>query len=177
MSGLPSEFTSLYRLFLRTAAASVLHQPQATKSLRKLWRPVFEDAARVTTRLQADALSAAYRNDLEIWLQTWHLRVDNTLVLLYNSCTTRGLSHQLTRNLSFLLQREQDRINKRKPREWKPDSLPTTKVLKVEQRQQREAAHGWDALEEVVRMAEGRNELSLGKMTLKRILRRNLVTN
>ncbi|KAJ7840536.1 hypothetical protein B0H14DRAFT_2785033, partial [Mycena olivaceomarginata] len=71
---LPSDFTSLYRLFLRTSSASVLHQNKSTKTLLR-------------------------RNEVEIWLQTWHLRIDNTLALLYTSCKTCGLSHRLTRNL------------------------------------------------------------------------------
>ncbi|KAJ7125377.1 hypothetical protein C8R44DRAFT_619110 [Mycena epipterygia] len=177
MSRLPPSFTSLYRLFLRTSAASVLHQPRATKRLRKLWRPAFDDAARVTTRLQTEPLSAANRNDLEIWLQTWHHRVDNTLAVLYTSSKTRGLSHRLTRNLGLLVQAEQHRINMQKALQWKPN-LPTvseqylpgfqnpeTKRVKV---RELEDAHTWDALEEVIRMAEGRNELSFGKISLRK---------
>ncbi|KAJ6593212.1 hypothetical protein B0H19DRAFT_14565 [Mycena capillaripes] len=174
---LPPSFTSLYRLFLRTTAASVLHQNKSTKSLRKLWRPAFEDAARVTLQLQSSSLSTAHRNDLEIWLQTWHLRIDNTLALLYTSCKTRGLAHRLTRNLALLTRGEQSRINSIRLPQWKP-SLPSEAAeyqrsfqdpnLAINRKREAEAALAWNALEEVVRMAEGRNELSLGKIALKR---------
>ncbi|KAJ6590171.1 hypothetical protein DFH09DRAFT_222856 [Mycena vulgaris] len=186
MARLPSSFTSLYRLFLRTSAASVIHQPKATKSLRKLWRPAFNDAARVTTQLQAKSLSAVDRNDLEIWLQTWHLRIDNTLALLYTSCKTRGLSHLLTRNLALLVRGEQGRINQRRIREWKPklaanaseyDTAFPAKELIAERKKELEDAHAWDALEEVVRLAEGRNELAFGRISLKRTKYRLPTTN
>ncbi|KAJ7496627.1 hypothetical protein FB451DRAFT_199571 [Mycena latifolia] len=174
---LPQTFTSLYRLFLRTSAASVLHQPRAVNSLRKLWRPAFDDAARVTAQLQTESLSAAHRNDLEIWLKTWHLRIDNTLAILYTSCKTRGLSHQLTRNLGLLVRGEQGRINARRLPEWKPqlardapqyrDAFRNPEVV-ADKTRQIDEGHGWDALEEVIRMAEGRNELVFGRISLKR---------
>ncbi|KAJ7350790.1 hypothetical protein DFH08DRAFT_695495 [Mycena albidolilacea] len=176
---LPSDFTSLYRLFLRTSSASVLHQSKSTKTLRKLWRPTFEDAARATNRLQSNSLSAVRRNEVEIWLRTWHLRIDNTLALLYTSCKTRGLSHRLTRNLGVLVQHEQLRINSMKLPKWRP-SLPADaaeyqtsyedKQFTATKQRQEEAAPAWNALEEVVRMAEGRSELSLGRIALKRTL-------
>ncbi|KAJ7251143.1 hypothetical protein B0H12DRAFT_1018698 [Mycena haematopus] len=174
---LPSDFTGLYRLFLRTSSASVLHQNKSTKALRRLWRPAFEDAARVTNRLQDNSLSASRRNELEVWLQTWHLRIDNTLALLYTSCKTRGLSHRLTRNIAGLIRREQQRLDTMKLPEWKPtlaaDAVEYQPFHAAKQRAaveqlQDEAAVAWNALEEVVRLAEGRSELSLGKIALKR---------
>ncbi|KAJ7099358.1 hypothetical protein B0H15DRAFT_543879 [Mycena belliarum] len=177
MSRLPADFTSFYRLFLRTSSASVLHQPRAVKSLRKLWRPTFDDAARTTARLQTDELSALDRSDMETWLKIWHRRMDNTLAMLYTSSKTRGLSHRLTRNLALLLRGEQVRINGRRVLNWKPE-LPASAAqyqstylnpeIIAEQKRQAEQAHGWDALEEVIRMAEGRNELLLGRISLKR---------
>ncbi|KAJ7033407.1 hypothetical protein C8F04DRAFT_957651 [Mycena alexandri] len=177
MAPLPSHFTSLYRLFLRTSSASVLHQRKASPTVRKLWRPAFEDAAKVTTELQSTSLSPVRRYDLELWLQTWHRRIDNTLALLYTSSKSRGLAHQLTRNLAHLAHSEQGRINAQRRPEWKPD-LPVGsleyKPFFVDhhrsqvQQEQAEASHTWDALEEVVRMAEGRHELSLGKVLIKR---------
>ncbi|KAJ7132996.1 hypothetical protein C8R46DRAFT_1140294 [Mycena filopes] len=176
MSSLPSHFTSLYRLFLRTSSASVLHQKKATTAIRKLWRPVFEDAAKVTTKLQAHSLSPTHRRDLELWLQAWHLRIDNTLALLYTASKSHGVPHQLTRNLAFLARSEQLRLDSVKRPKWEPDlpsGSPEYRPLHEDQHSERlriqeEDAHGaWDALEEVVRMAEGRNELSLGKVVLK----------
>ncbi|KAJ7721476.1 hypothetical protein B0H16DRAFT_1790679 [Mycena metata] len=177
MAHLPSHFTSLYRLFLRTSSASVLHQRKASSTLRKLWRPAFEDAARVTTELQSSSLSRLRRNGLELWLQIWHRRIDNTLALLYTSSKSRGLAHQLTRNLAHLTRGEQERVNAQRRPRWKP-GLPVGsleyKPFFVDghrnnaQEEQAEASHAWDALDEVVRMAEGRQELSLGKVRVKR---------
>ncbi|KAJ7775141.1 hypothetical protein B0H16DRAFT_1303728 [Mycena metata] len=176
MARLSSHFTSLYRLFLRTASTSVLHQPKAATTLRKLWRPAFEDAAKVTIELQSN-VSPVRRYDLELWLQTWHRRIDNTLALLYTSSKSRGLAHQLTRNLAHLTRGEQERIDAQKRPEWKP-KLPVGSIEykpffvdphrnKV-QEEQAEASHAWDALQEVVRMAEGKHELSLGKVRVRR---------
>ncbi|KAJ7672073.1 hypothetical protein B0H17DRAFT_184091 [Mycena rosella] len=171
MSRLPSSFTSLYRLFLRTSTAAVLHQPRAAKNIRKLWRPTFDDGACVTAQLQAASLSAVQRSDLEIWLKTWHARVDNTLAMLYTSSKTHGLSHRLTRNLGLLVRAEQHRINRRRLPEWKanpPANYNPERDLQLESKKQLEEAHAWDAIEEVVRMAEGRNEIVLGRISLKR---------
>jgi hypothetical protein len=62
---------------------------------------------------------------------------------------------------------------------WRP-SLPADaaeyqtsyedKQFTATKQRQEEAAPAWNALEEVVRMAEGRNELSLGRIALKRTL-------
>ena len=52
MTQLRPEFTSVYRLFLRTVSAAVLHHPQATRNLRRLWRPIFESGARRVTLRQ-----------------------------------------------------------------------------------------------------------------------------
>ncbi|KAJ7750093.1 hypothetical protein DFH07DRAFT_746435 [Mycena maculata] len=173
---LPPDLTSLYRLFLRTSAASVLHQSRATRALRKLWRPTFEDAASVTAGLQNEALSAVNRNDHEIWLQSWHLRMDNTLAMLFTSSKTRGVPHQVTRNLNLLVRGEQERINRRKLPEWKPTLSPDAPEYQAgfqhpstaDHPRKLEEAHAGDALEEVVRMAEGRNHLCFGKIRLTR---------
>ncbi|KAJ6497431.1 hypothetical protein C8R45DRAFT_127037 [Mycena sanguinolenta] len=176
---LPPDLTSLYRLFLRTSSASVLHQNRGTRTLRRLWRPAFEDAARITNQLQTNSVSTDRRKELEIWLQAWHLRIDNTLALLYTSSKARGLPHRLTRNLGSLVRREQQRLDSMRLPQWKP-SLPADAVeyqpLYVDKQwaaikhRQDEAVVAWNALEEVVRMAEGRNELSLGKISLRRKL-------
>lgn len=73
-SRLPSTFTSLYRLFLRTSSASVLQQRQAKRNLRKLWRPVFDDAVLVIKKLQNAPSSVAEQDSLEKWLKVWETR-------------------------------------------------------------------------------------------------------
>jgi hypothetical protein len=73
-SRLPSTFTGLYRLFLRMSSASVLHQRQAKKNLRKLWRPVFDDAAVVINKLQNDSVNTTERDALGNWLKVWEAR-------------------------------------------------------------------------------------------------------
>jgi hypothetical protein len=72
---------------------------------------------------------------------------------------------------------EQRRIDRIKLPQWKP-RLPTDAAEYQpffqdrdrlgHQNRQAEAAFAWNALEEVVRMAEGRNELSFGKIAAKR---------
>ena len=131
MVQLPPEFKSLYRLFLRTASATVLHHPQATRNLRLLWRPAFDAAARVTNQYNDPRTDTAQRTLQGKWLKGWDQRskfyaktyvlfnkiihvVDNTLAMLYNSSQSRGLSHNLTRNLAHLVYSEQKRISEYK---------------------------------------------------------------
>ncbi|KAK1226595.1 hypothetical protein PQX77_010435 [Marasmius sp. AFHP31] len=179
MTRLPPTLTSVYRLFLRTASASVLHHRIATRNLRQLWRPVFEDAAQVVKKM-GKAKDGQERRDLENWLGQWEKRMDNTLSILYNSAKTRGLSHQLTRNLSFLVLGEHQRLRnqERNLPLWNPQLPPDAREYQVknskvtgkdEKRQRRKEFEetAWRALGEVVRMAEGRNELSLGRIIAK----------
>ena len=75
---LPANFKSLYRLFLRTASASVLHHPRASRNLRRRWRPTFDDAARVTREVQREHIyyeseSGNKKGGVE-WLKLWHER-------------------------------------------------------------------------------------------------------
>ena len=73
---LPPSFTSLYRLFLRTSSAAVLHQRRAQINLRKRWRPVFDAGAKVTKELQncnTDASDASVQEKIE-WLRVWNDR-------------------------------------------------------------------------------------------------------
>lgn len=69
---LPPEFKSLYRLFLRTVSAAVLHHPQATRNLRRLWRPVFNAGAYVTKQLKQSKVPQ--RPLLGKWLKQWEQR-------------------------------------------------------------------------------------------------------
>ena len=73
-SALPSSFLSLYRLFLRSTAASVLSQPEATSLLRKQWRPVFSQAAVVMRQLSRNDVPPEQRQALTHWLTEWEKR-------------------------------------------------------------------------------------------------------
>ncbi|KAJ7286924.1 hypothetical protein C8J57DRAFT_1215219 [Mycena rebaudengoi] len=177
MSRLPPTFTSIYRLFLRTSSASVLHHGSSTSNLRKLWRPAFEDAARVIGELQNSSLTTARRGELEFWLQAWNLRIDNTLAILYTSGKSKGLSHRLTRNLALLVRGEQARVDYELLPVWKSNLNTTDPLYRADfrdpqyaasQKRQMEAAPAWDAMQEVIRMAEGRHGITLGRMILKR---------
>lgn len=91
--------------------------------------------------------------------------VDNTLSLLYNSAISRGLAHELTRNLHNLSNRRKEWLYSaygRSNAPWKPDGkmAPTKpKKRRVDQNEAGELA--WNMVGEVVRMAEGRDQLML----------------
>jgi hypothetical protein len=194
---LPTTFTSLYRLFLRICSASVLHHRPATRNLRQLWRPTFDAAAKVTRELHSQDVNT--RNHGEGWLRLWEQRseqellsgdghadriwlVDNTLAFLYNSCQSRGVPHQVTRNLGFLVLSEHQRLRSHQFQSWSPQ-LPLTsprykpsRPLDSQQKLKEERLKRWAdfdvnalaALSEVVRMAEGRQNMSLGQIAIKR---------
>ncbi|KIK68853.1 hypothetical protein GYMLUDRAFT_152993 [Collybiopsis luxurians FD-317 M1] len=182
---LPSTFTSLYRLFLRTCSASVLHQNLATRHLRALWRPIFSDAAKVVKRLQTSDISPSERAGLEKWLKDWDERMDHTLSLLYVSATSRGLPHQLTRNLSQLYYSEYARMSKRKYPVWNAQLTPNAReyhpeivemtlkkpkaVAKEEKARQAQYLSdcAWNSLGLAIGMAEGRDKVSLGRTEIK----------
>lgn len=99
--------------------------------------------------------------------------VDNTLSLLYNSSHSHGLANRLTRNLSHL----HANVYHKKTGTWKPQHAPddpiyrisdpaqSEKVKMVLQRRNKELKNrSWNALGEVVRMAESTNEISLGRV-------------
>jgi len=101
--------------------------------------------------------------------------VDNTLQLLYTASLSRGIPHQLTRNLAFLTGNERRRViatTISTMRKWKPqESYPltpnplTAKEIKSATSQKKEEAfkrNGAGALAEVVRMAEAAGKLTLG---------------
>ena len=107
-------------------------------------------------------------------------KVDNTLSLLYISATSRGLPHNITRNL-FLLARSDYHWSKRRyltpTLSWKPH-LPTNspeyapKPLQNRRKSKRVEKDKWDEIDdqswgafaEVLRMAEGRDKLILGRL-------------
>lgn len=74
MHRLPPSFISLYRLFLRASSASVLHQNEARKQLRRLFRPVFDAAAQVVKDLHSNQLSPSKRIRSECFLDTFQQR-------------------------------------------------------------------------------------------------------
>jgi hypothetical protein len=201
MSQLPAHFRSLYRLFFRTTSAAVLHHPGATKNLRLRWRPLFTEAAKVTKEVEGSAsdTSPEIRDAQITWLKECHTRggyrllhgpfrvgchvaksgtlilVDNTLQLLYTASLSRGIPHQLTRNLAFLTGNERQRVvlttistmTKWKPQEFYPltPNPPTAKEIKSASSKKKEEAfkrNGAGALAEVVRMAEAAGKLTLG---------------
>ncbi|KAH0588626.1 hypothetical protein J132_01613 [Termitomyces sp. J132] len=178
---LPASFKSLYRLSLRAASASVLHHKVATANLRRLLRPTFDAAARVIRELQNGCHSSPGQERLKIWLNTWEKRMDNTLALLYISSQSRGLPHEITRNLSFLVLGEHQRLVTRpNQRAWEPqipaDPLKPLKPLdpkKQEKKKQLEAfvTNTWAPLSQVVKMAEGRDGVSMGRLTLSTVNR------
>ncbi|PPQ76046.1 hypothetical protein CVT26_005380 [Gymnopilus dilepis] len=179
---LPPTFRSLYRLFLRTASASVLHQSSARQNLRARWRPIFDEGAKVTQEFQnkSEGASPEWIRSREIWLNTWNKRLDHTLELLYNSSQTRGQPHKITRNLAFITGLERRRIVgkfKRLPR-WDPTSKkyePLTpaklKALHKKNDEEKFQDHTLKALDEVIRMAEAFSGLTLGRndVTLRRM--------
>jgi len=181
--GLPPPFTSLYRLFLRTTAASVLNKRPAVQRLRLLWRPTFESAAQALHSLEDTTLTDSERRQLQRRYAIWERRLDNTLSLLAISACSRGLAHRLTRNLDILKRHNQalatkpDSYTQRHywdPRlpsnseRYKPvivlaDSPPGSKADKKE-RWRRLDLEAWGALGEVILMAEGRDGISLGRI-------------
>lgn len=94
--------------------------------------------------------------------------VDNTLSLLYNSATSRGLAHHLTRNLHSLSHRRKGWLRSAYERSnipWKPTGESIQ--LKSNKRQTDRNEPGelaWNMVGEVIRMAEGRNRLMLGRV-------------
>ncbi|KAH9833530.1 uncharacterized protein C8Q71DRAFT_773888 [Rhodofomes roseus] len=184
---LPAEFTSLYRLVLRATAASVLNNGSATQQLRVLWRPGFDRAAEVLHRLQSTPLAESERTTLQRWYGAWEARMDKTLSFLSNSARSRGLPHRVTRNMSHLLWSYRFYTSKvslwehdsSRPR-WKPNLpqnhdaykphglKPGTRLEDIQSRKARRADMNdeqWAALDEVILMAEGREGLSLGRIT------------
>ncbi|KAF8584836.1 hypothetical protein K439DRAFT_1105813 [Ramaria rubella] len=169
---LSSQLTSGYRLFLRATSAAVLHHATATKNIRKLYRPVFEEAARVEAKAHLTQ-EPQTRELLDRWLIDWNERVDNTLELLHNSATSRGLAHRLTRNIGFLTHAYL-KSRSRHGSVWDPQLPATSPLYSVEKPQtakdkKKEGRDAFDAvvfqsLGQVVRLAEGRSRISLGRL-------------
>ncbi|RDX40419.1 hypothetical protein OH76DRAFT_338361 [Lentinus brumalis] len=179
---LPPSFLSLYRLFLRSTAASVLSQPKATAVLRQTWRPVFSQAAAVMRHLESGDAPPEQRRALTNWLTEWEKRVDKTLSLLYSSAVTRGLPHQVTRNLYLMTVANQNVIdpppfllgggvwNGQLPPGDPYYQPPKTPKSKTPQQRARERFTGRSlhALSDVIGMAEGSVGVLLGRLQRRR---------
>ncbi|KAF9646197.1 hypothetical protein BDM02DRAFT_3100298 [Thelephora ganbajun] len=168
---LPPGLRSLYRLVLRTSSASVLHVRPATPRLRAMWRPTFDVAVRMTREVQHSPLTddeARAAAQAREWLNRWEKQMDNTLSLLYNSAISRGLAHKLTRNLHALSHRRKDWLHsayERPGAPWKPTGEPVHARPKKHQADRHESGGlAWNMVGEVVRMAEGRDQLMLGRV-------------
>ncbi|KAF5365919.1 hypothetical protein D9758_006682 [Tetrapyrgos nigripes] len=179
-SSLPASFTSLYRLFLRSTSASVLHHKLARRNLRNLWKPAFVEAAKAVKELQNPSTSSSTRGKLEAWLDVWQRRMDNVLALLYSSSTSRGLPHQLTRNLSLIVYSEHSYASRLKTPYWRPQLAPNAPEYQIlppsaKQLKKEEKERGYkymqdmacNTLGQVARMAEGRDEICLGRVRMK----------
>ncbi|KAN0130757.1 hypothetical protein V8E53_011432 [Lactarius tabidus] len=170
MVRLPPSFTSLYRLLLRTTSAAVLDHKAATRYVGPLWKPSFREAATIIHRLQNPTLGTVEKAQLERWLCQWESSMDNTLALLSTSAQSRGLAHKLTRNLAFLnfgFRQYHANILYSTTRPWDPQQQeykPPRKVRPAQIKAEKFDRQCWGALEETVRMAEGKSKLSLGRI-------------
>jgi len=156
----------------------VLHHRSARLNLITRWRPIFEAAAKVTKELEyiPEGSSSTWRQERIDWLTIWNERVDHTLALFYTSCHSRGLPHRLVRNLAYLRGSEKERMwqiqGRRKA--WDPQNkalltkIQTVKLkdLNALAKKQKEAqfeSNADGAFSEVIRMAEGCGNLTLGR--------------
>ncbi|KAI0644933.1 hypothetical protein C8Q79DRAFT_912545 [Trametes meyenii] len=176
---LPPTFRSLYRLFLRASAASVLSQPNATARLRKLWRPVFDHGVHAIRQMQDHRIPAARRDSLNVWYTRWEKQIDNTIELLYRSAISRGLPHRVTQNLHRIVQANQTLRDPLLPHKkpWRGQLPPTApeyqrKPIRVLSPSQAELGALFRTaprlLGEVIGMAEGWGGLSLGRTQRRR---------
>ncbi|KAI0048854.1 hypothetical protein FA95DRAFT_1490264 [Auriscalpium vulgare] len=174
MSRLPPDLTSLYRLVLRASSASVMHHHAGRRYLRSLWRPVFREAIVVTRKLEDNKLAQADREQHVEWLGRWNSNMDRTLEFLSTSARSRGLPSRVTRNLSFLhygyRQWQKEKLYGTKLK-WDPNPAKHSGAATAVPRAKRGSGkdseferQAWGALEEAVRMAEGKSGMSLGRI-------------
>ena len=94
--------------------------------------------------------------------------MDNTLSLLYTSAVSRGLAHKLTRNLHALSHYREKWLGfayKRPSIPWKPTGGAVHSKPKKSKTDKNESGElAWNMVGEVVRMAEGRDQLMLGRI-------------
>ncbi|KIJ39923.1 hypothetical protein M422DRAFT_174496 [Sphaerobolus stellatus SS14] len=177
---LSPELKSAYRLFLRATSAAILHHGGSKRNLRTLYRPWFDEAAEVETRLQQES-STETRRELEKWLQKWNVRVDNSLEMLHSSAINQGLSHKLTRNMALIARNY--RIHMERGRlQWNPqlskDSVEYTPRHTATIAKRRKKGFSLDtafrAIGQVVKLAEGQSNIHLGRIVKKRIRYTNI---
>lgn len=186
-ASLPTEFRSLYRLFLRANSAVVLHHSPSKTQVRRLWRPVFDEAAFKIHRLHHPDICSSERMNIVRWLYIWHKRVDHTLSLLATAAVSRGLAHKITRNLKWLRRNHVLWVEKlyyshkpfwrpqlpRTSAQYQPYSLPAPGTRPDHTLRRNRKLRLFDeqcsnAVGEVVKMAEGRHDIILGRLRLKR---------
>ncbi|KAF7428891.1 hypothetical protein PC9H_008123 [Pleurotus ostreatus] len=167
----PSSLKSVYRLVLRACSTAVLHHRGATRNLRNLYRPIFRSAGAVIQEIQSCEPRSPRRQKLEAWFTEWNKQIDNTLSFLYNSSVSRGLPHQITRNLGLLVLGQQQRLNSQRILPWKPNAPQPEpmKAGKVAQHARWEAMeeNAWAALSHTIKMAEARQGLTFGKVAVR----------
>lgn len=108
-------------------------------------------------------------------LLTSDFLVDKTLALLYNSSSTRGLPHKLTRNITLLMWAKYHQKTVQVLPHWNPQLAPNDPAYKIparpltidELKQKDVMARAWAALGHVVKMAEGQTGLSLGRVRIR----------
>jgi hypothetical protein len=174
---------SVYRLFLRTVSASVLHHTSSVHGLRRLYRPIFRSGHTLMTQLNQPTLPESDRELLHKQLVAWNNRIDTTLKLLLSSAQSRGLPDALTRNM---VQLERDYAKVQEIRMSRPaahwDGQMTEDVLAqthasirgvmAKRAASRELEdRGWDVLHRTVQMAEGTAGVFLGQTKFDRYLR------
>ena len=74
MPQLTPKLASLYRIFLRATSTSVLHKDQATKNLRRLYRPAFEAAAKTARSLETSKAVNTQSIEKKKWLEEFDNR-------------------------------------------------------------------------------------------------------
>ena len=194
---LPSAFTSLYRLFIRSTATAVLDDPRSTKVLRTLYQPCFREAAGVIRRLQiSENLPEQERRALQVWLSHWQNRgtrscpilslisiwwwnsVDHTLSFLSNSSLRRGIPHKITRNLGKVVSslESTERLDpaRKLGRYWNPtdpysvrDKVAVWTPDHAATKQRLFQDEAMGTMVEAIRLAEGRCGLHLGRISTK----------
>ncbi|KAG9028563.1 hypothetical protein FRB95_006344 [Tulasnella sp. JGI-2019a] len=115
---------SVYRLVLRAASAAVLHHSTARDTLRKLYRPTFDEAFHNLKRhSDLSEKGAVEQRDIEQWMTSWNQQMDNTLSFLVRSATTRDTEHRVTRNLTQLVHFRSRRLRdaaRARQKAWNP---------------------------------------------------------
>lgn len=191
---LPAELTSLYRIFLRATSAAVLNNGPGTRGLRRVYRPTFEAAARAIQCAQDLESTSEEAQTVKLWLDEFDKRgksqicltisltpkrssANGTLELLHNAALSRGLPHRAILHL-FHLSRSNHHWsseNQEYPiiawspqlRRDDPKYRPGWNMTSNQRKRKAEvdiASKAWNGLGEVIRMAEGRDGILLGKV-------------